>query len=207
MDGIWTRNKNDTLDPLSVIIKLYICSYKPLGTKISIFNNRLCIQNAGNFQGLVRTVYGDNKNDIPILTMPILYACNKYLITNRDKYTLLFKKACLALSKLKETYQGNEIIYNLDTLKDYISSFLNEDVNVSNVNNSSSYNSEGGKIKRTIYDNISNIWTTSRLETVFNLIYEIDRNNEQCKEILLSTLYNFMMFVDELAHGIILGLG
>jgi hypothetical protein len=64
---IWGKYKNDTIDPLTVIIKLFICSYKPIGTKISILNNKLIIQNSGIFQGTVRTIYRDSKNDINIL--------------------------------------------------------------------------------------------------------------------------------------------
>ena len=35
------NNKTDLLDPLSVIVKLFIYSYKTVGTKISIKNNKL----------------------------------------------------------------------------------------------------------------------------------------------------------------------
>jgi hypothetical protein len=44
MDFLLNKNKNDTLDPLSVIIKLFIYAYKPVGTKISISNNKIQIQ-------------------------------------------------------------------------------------------------------------------------------------------------------------------
>ena len=91
MDVIWGKAKNDILDPLSAIIKLYICSHKPSNTKFSVVNNRVSIQCPGTFQGLVRGYNGDKKNDIPILTMPILYACNTYLLTDKNRYYFIFQ--------------------------------------------------------------------------------------------------------------------
>lgn len=210
MDTIWGKTKNDILDPLSVIIKLYICSHKPATTKISVINNRLSIQIPGNFQWIVRKYNGDMKNDIPILTMPVLYACYTYLLADKGKYSFIFTSAVNALDKIKSTYQGNEIVYNVDTLKNYILAFLekNNDKNTDKDSISQIYDSNGGKLKRNIYDNISTIWTESRLITVFNMVDEIENKittNENV-EILLNTLYMYMHYIDELAHNQILGL-
>ena len=49
------------LDPLSVIIKLAILSKKRIGTKISVYNNIVYIQEIGVFQALVRYVFKNNK--------------------------------------------------------------------------------------------------------------------------------------------------
>ena len=49
------------LDPLSTIIKLAIISFKPIGTKISICNNLIGIQEPGLFQPIVRFVFKNNK--------------------------------------------------------------------------------------------------------------------------------------------------
>ena len=49
------------LDPLSVIIKLAILGNKPIGTKVSIQNNILYLQEPGIFQALCRLIYNSNK--------------------------------------------------------------------------------------------------------------------------------------------------
>lgn len=202
MESFWSKSKNDTLDPLSIIIKLYIYSYKPLGTKISISNNKLDIQEVGIFQSTTRILKGDNKNDIPILSMPILYACNTYLLTDKMKYIKLFTQASTSFDKMKETYQGNEITYNIDTLKGYVLSFINDDASVNSVNVAGSYNSNSGKIKQAIYSNIASVWTEQRIDTVFNFIMEIElHNNIDTKELLLKPLYMYMCFIDTLVHG------
>ena len=73
MELIKTTSKNDIMDPLSVIIKLFIYAYKPNGTKLSIGANKINIQEPGLFQGFMRKIYGDQKNDINIILFPIIY--------------------------------------------------------------------------------------------------------------------------------------
>ena len=231
MDAIWSRGKNDTLDPLSVIIKLYICSYKSAGTKISVSNNRLTIQESGPFQGLVRGINGDKKNDVPILTMPILYACFNYLQVNMDKYKNLFEHAIKSLEKIKTTYQGNEIVYNVDTLKNYIATFMEVETEVEIDDNNKThkkkrerkkeesettesasiskiYNDDGSKLKRNVYDIISTVWTERRLQIVFDLIDEIQdiSTSPNNRFTLLNTLNSYMDFIDGVTHDKILGL-
>ena len=55
--------KQYILDPLSVIIKLAIISHKPVGTKISICNNLVGIQENGIFQPIVRFMLQNTKED------------------------------------------------------------------------------------------------------------------------------------------------
>jgi hypothetical protein len=62
-----SASKNDILDPLSVIIKLYLYNSKALGTKISVGNNKVDIQYSTYVQGIWRRYNGDSKNDINIL--------------------------------------------------------------------------------------------------------------------------------------------
>lgn len=208
MDAIWGRSKSDILDPLSVIIKLYICSYKPANTKFSVVNNRISIQSPGMFQRVVRSYNGDKKNDVPILTMPVLYACYNYLQNDMQKFKFIFEAVLVALDKIKTTYQGNEIVYNIDTLKNYISAFLEENENNDIDTISKIYNSKGGKLKRSMYEIISTIWTENRLITIFNIISEIEDKSttNENRDVLIDTLYMYMHYMDELAHNQILGL-
>ena len=161
------KNKNDTLDSLSVIIKLFIYAYKPIGTKISISNNKIIIQENGIFQSTVRSFYGDSKNDINIIFFPIIFACKIYLNeNNKKKYLSLFNKLLDSFDKMKETYQGSEIIYNIDQLKNIIVSFIDKpdfDPNTILTN----YDSKGGKIKQNLYEHLNSIWTPKRINIIF----------------------------------------
>lgn len=204
MESLWIKSKNDTLDPLSIIIKLYIYSYKAIGTKISIYNNKMEIQDIGYFQSTCRRLNGDTKNDITILNMPILYACNIYLKNQtNDKMINLFQKASNSFDKLRQTYQGNEIMYNIDQLKNNIDAFLsNNTINISDV--AGSYDSAGGKMKQAMYANINSIWTDERLNIVFNFINELEQTNiKELQEYLLLSLSSYMSFIDLMVHNLI----
>jgi hypothetical protein len=100
--------KNNILDPLSIIIKLFIFSYTEKDTKISVLNNRLIIQNGSYLQATYRIINGDNKNDINVLLFPIIYACQKYIIDDETKNSFedIFKRVIISLDKLSETYKG-----------------------------------------------------------------------------------------------------
>jgi|OM-RGC.v1.015126730 hypothetical protein len=208
MESIWNKSKNDSLDPLSVIIKMYIYLYKPTGSKISIHNNSMEIQDAGWFQGATRTYKQDSKNDITILNMPILFACNTYLMgDNRDRFQQLFQKAAIAFGKLKETYPGDEIIYSIDQLKNNIEAFNCSDTETGTVNNAGSYDSAGGKIKQEIYKSINSIWTEERLTIVFNYISELEKTTvDELRNLLIISFYSYMSFIDSLVHSVISGL-
>jgi len=204
---IWGKYKNDTIDPLTVIIKLFICAYKPVGTKISILNNKLIIQNSGIFQGTVRTIYRDSKNDINILFFPIIFACKFYLSrNNKPRFINLFNKILNTFEKLKKTYQGNEIIYNIDQLKNVIMSFVETD-DFDPIQILSTFESPGGKIKQDIYKHLNNIWTEKRLNIIFGYVDEIlETTNKDLVDNLIYSLNSYMNYVDIIVVNLIINL-
>lgn len=204
---IWGKYKNDTIDPLTVIIKLFICAYKQIGTKISILNNKLIIQNSGIFQGTVRTIYRDSKNDINILFFPIIFACKFYLSrNNKPRFINLFNKILDTFEKLKKTYQGNEIIYNIDQLKNVIMSFVETD-DFDPIQILSTFESPGGKIKQDIYKHLNNIWTEKRLNIIFGYVDEIlETTNKELVDNLIYSLNSYMNYVDIIVVNLIINL-
>jgi len=106
--------KNYIFDPLTTIIKLAVLKNKKIGTKISIKDNIIYIQEIGIFQSLVRYYNGNTKNDLHYLSIPIEFACSKYIST--DIFTripdiiLLFRSAQDGLFNLMETYNDYPII-------------------------------------------------------------------------------------------------
>jgi hypothetical protein len=200
--------KNDTLDPLSVIIKLFIYAHKPVGTKISIGSNRVTIQEPGLFQGTIRKVFGDQKNDVNIIFFPIIFASKCYLgvSEHRDKFVKLFEVVLESFDKLKETYQGNEIIYNIDQLKSIIQNFISSEIFDPNTI-FTSYDSPGGKIKQSMYTHLNTLWTESRLGVVFGIINEImNSGTSEISVNLVNALSSYMGCIDILAFNIITNL-
>jgi hypothetical protein len=120
-------------DPLSTIIKLAVLKNKSIGTKISIMNNIIYIQEIGMFQSLVRYYNGNNKTDIHYLSIPIELACAKYLtnemILQIPDIMILFICAQDGLTNLMKTYVDYPIIVHC--LKYYysiIETHINEQI-------------------------------------------------------------------------------
>lgn len=201
MNILSIKSKNDTIDPLSTIIKLYILTFKGEKTKIFIYNNRLNVNTFGSFQGITRFYYQANKNDITILIMPILYACNHYLLLNKEKYLFLFEQAIIGFNKLKSTYEGDEITHNIDSLISTIKEYINTNTNVVNA----VYNTESGQLKQAFYNSISRVWTEERLEILFNILNQI-KNETIHINSLVHILESYMNFIDEKVHDMISGL-
>lgn len=203
--GTKQKNKNDTLDPLSVIIKLFIYAHKPVGTKLSIGSNKINIQEPGIFQGTVRKLYGDKKNDVNIIFFPIIFACKSYLGSKqfRARFIRIFNIVIGSFDNLKETYQGNEIIYNIDQLKSIAANFIDNESFDPNILYGS-YDSPGGKIKQEIYSHINTIWTETRLNVIFGMIDEILLTTS--KEIsagLVNALHIYMGCIDIITSHLI----
>jgi len=205
VNNITSSYKNDILDPLSIIVKLFIYYYKPLGTKISIGNNRIYIQDSTYIQGLWRRYNGDSKNDINILLCPILYACITYLKNEeiRDFYLPIFETSLQALTNMKQTYANTPIIYNIEHILNVVQMFVDEPV--PNINNIINTETPLFKIKEHIYQEMNQVWTKERKNILFGFIKEIvDVNNLALKQNLLDGLSKFMDCMDIFVSNILL---
>jgi hypothetical protein len=101
--------KNNLLDPLSVIITMAINSYKPVGTKLYVHDCYITLHDISVFQAPMRTLYGDSKLNIKVLHYPILYACKYYLkrMSESNGIMLLFIRAKKGLENLRHTYKDD----------------------------------------------------------------------------------------------------
>jgi len=206
--GKKTKIKNDTLDPLSVIIKLFIYAHKPVGTKLSICCNKINIQEPGIFQGTVRKLYGDKKNDVNIIFFPIIFACQSYLGNKkfRARFIRIFDIVVGSFDNLKKTYQGNEIIYNISQLKSIAQNFIDKEFFDPTILYGS-YDSPGGKIKQEIYSHINTIWSDSRLNVIFGMLDEILlTTSDDLNLALVDALNSYMECIDMMAFNLITNL-
>lgn len=197
-------NKNDILDPLSLVIKLYIYLYKPIGTKISILNNRIEFQEAGIFQSTVRTFNGDTKNDLINMLFPLTYACDKYLdYYNKEKFCVIFEQVLYSLDKLNQVYQSNEITHNIEQLKNIINKFMNEKkFNPQTI--ISNYNEPASMLKKSFYTQTDSVWTKNRLEMLICYIQEIlNSESDEHTQALIASLNLFMNWIDLLVIKLI----
>lgn len=191
-------NKNDILDPLSLIIKLYIYSFKPIGTKISILNNKIEIQEIGVFQSTIRTIKGDTKNDLINMLFPLTFACEKYLGNeiHHSNYKCIFEKVIKSLDNLNNVYQINEIAHNIDQLKNIVTNFL-LDHNFNAKTIILNWEEPASMLKKSFYKQTNSIWTKDKIDILFGYINEI--SNTECEELLeclILSLSTFMNYID-----------
>ena len=190
-------NKNDILDPLSLVVKLYIYSFKSMGTKISILNNRIEFQDTGIFQSTVRTINGDTKNDLINMLFPLTYACEKYLSDgNKEEFQIIFEKVISSLDKLSQIYKSNEITHNIEQLKNIINKFI-EEKNFKPETIILNYNEPASQLKQSFYKQIDTVWTDNRLIILSTYIEEIrnSESDENTKALILS-LNAYMNWID-----------
>jgi len=106
--------KQSILDPLSVIIKLAILAYKPIGTKLLIKTNVVYLQEPGAFQAVCRSFYNTNKTDLQYLYNPIQFACERFLsvefVGKNPRMVQLFLCAQIGLERLIDTYRNCTMI-------------------------------------------------------------------------------------------------
>ena len=63
--------RNVIIDPFSCLIKLSLLRFLDPGTKISIYQNRIHFNSPTYVQGFIRFLYGDNREHLHNLYMPI----------------------------------------------------------------------------------------------------------------------------------------
>lgn len=198
-------NKNDILDPLSLVVKLYIYSYKPVKTKISILNNKIEFQEDGMFQSTVRTFNRDTKNDLINMLLPLTFACEKYLGDDnvRNDYVIIFENVIISLEKLNKVYETNEITQNIEQLKNIVSKFISND-GYEPESIISNWNEPASNLKKSFYSQTNSVWTKTRLTILFGYINEITNSkSDENTQILIISLCTFMNYIDLLVCSLI----
>ena len=165
------------LEPLTTLIKLAILNYKREGTKISIYNNSLYLQEPSYYQGLVRYYYSDSRCDLLKLELPIQQGLDWFSKNggNKEDIDYLLKKSILGLLKLSRSYQEDSKIYkDILGLSQIIQSFVYEELLTSN----------------TMLDNINKVWKEkNEFGCIKNIFLDIDKYLKDNKVTNLNEMY------------------
>jgi hypothetical protein len=98
------KERNIIIDPFSCLVKLSLIRYLDEGTKISINQNRLNFNPPGYIQGIIRFMYGDNREDLHNLLLPLQKCVEWYWNENNADILYMFNNAVLGLKFLKNSY-------------------------------------------------------------------------------------------------------
>lgn len=191
------------LDPLSCLCKLSMLSYHNIGTKISINQNVVHIQEKDTTQWIKRTYLGDNKDDVSTLYNPILKAIEWYVFYEtdesedegqNDKFTddeieairNIIEHAISGLDKLQETYEDGNVVLALQFLKNNLKMSLREGYTMVEF-------LEFNEIERTDdhllnYEKIREIWKPENIMNVSNQLKLCDKSDDEALFLLLKSL-------------------
>ena len=190
------------LDPLSVIIKLAILSNKPVGTKISIQNNIVYLQEPGPFQALCRFIFHSNKTDLQYMYNPIQLACQTFLtkeyIQKTPRIKNLFVCAQNGIKKLMETYSNCSII--VLSLNYYYTIIANH---VEQIYNDTIFQKDGmtSLYTKEFIDELTKKWTQEKIKIVLDLIGFLTNDTMAINNV--KSLENIMDNIDKESHEIL----
>lgn len=181
MDMTTRKERSDMiLEPLQVMIQLALVSKCPIGTKVSVYENILHIQEPYLTQGIVRWWNKDNKDDLYYLFHAIRRYYKWYKIKDNKIFVSILDMAIEGINKLIDTYDKcddkQSIVHTLSLYKNVLKldtpdlfkdSSNNEVVNIDNV-----------------FKNITNLYDKKLLRIVGNTLslYDVDENyiNRKC---------------------------
>jgi hypothetical protein len=95
---------NVIIDPFSCLIKLSLLRFLDTGTKISINQNSLCFNSPTYIQGIVRFIYGDNREHLHNLYLPIQKCVEWFWDEINTDMIYIFNNAVIGLKMLKQAY-------------------------------------------------------------------------------------------------------
>ena len=91
------------LDPMCCLLRISLLNYKDSFTKCSIIKNSLQYNQPSMFQGIIRHINGDKREDIHNIYQPILKAIEWYDISNKY-YSYIFSQTIQGIDCLLETW-------------------------------------------------------------------------------------------------------
>ena len=162
------------LEPFQVMVELSLVSHCPVGTKVSVSDNLLHIQQPHWTQGVVRWYQNDNKDDLYYL----FHAVRRYYMWYKNKkdnkiFKEILKSAIKGIDRLIETYKKSDRQSILHTLSLY--------KNLLELDNNELFKDEK---KETIsmdqvFKNIVHIYNDNILRIVYNTLVLLDKEQNQ----------------------------
>lgn len=170
------------IDPICAIVKLGILEYKLTGTKISIHNNTITIQDASQLQGIIRWFNSDERHQLHQLRAALIYFRGYELgyvesvNSDIDKETLnlLKENGIKGLKKLKITYENSKKAGSMvkNCLDDYIKI-------MSNTYTKDEYNKELALLEKptliVIYNEFMKKWKQEDIDLILKMFDMISR--------------------------------
>lgn len=185
------NNRNLILEPFCCILRIILLEYKPDGTKISIQNNSIQYYDPSFYQGILRSFYGDNREDIHNLYAPILKGFDWYSITESKMNQYFFERLIIGLVKLKSVYQENTIIHHS------ISHYITMVRDLIDINDLSKYK-DYDKKESPLIEELKNIWDNDEIFIIYkNLNYINDTKDDNLKKTYIKSIEDILSYKEK----------
>ena len=192
------------IDPICTAIKLSLLHYKDNGTKISIKNNVVNIQDASLLQGFQRWYNSDERDQLYQLKLPIFYFRGivlgfieiEHLDVDHNTLLMINELSIKGLKKMRITYDNDRKSGSLikNCIDDYIK-ILNTNYNLDD------YMSDRYKFNKptlfAIYNEYTKLWDLKDLKIITDLFELADsKENPVIQNKLADTIDQFIMAKD-----------
>lgn len=179
------------LDPMCCLLRIALLTYKEPMTKCSIIKNSLQYNQPSIFQGIIRHINGDKREDIHNIYQPILKAIEWYDVSN-PFYLEIFKKCIEGFDRLIDTYSTHSIIHT--TLQHY-RKLINDAIEEKQIEESVDPEKESPLINQ-----LQEFWEEGEIKVVYQLLQLLSNQNndiyikniEDILQMKETKLYNFI---------------
>ena len=185
------NNRNLILEPFSCILRIILLDYKPEGTKISIQNNSIQYYDPSFYQGILRTFYGDNREDIHNLYAPILKGFEWFSITDSKMNLYYFERLIVGLEKLSSVYTENTIIHH--SISHYIT-MVRDLIDINDISKYKNYD----KKESPLIEELKTIWDKEEIFIVYkNLKYINETKDENLKKTYIKNIEDILSYKEK----------
>ena len=192
--------RDSILDPLTCIIRLGILEFKPIGTKISLNNNKIKYNDPSIIQGPLRWGNGDNREDLHNLFNPLKKGVLWYDVKNPEIKNLI-EYSIRGLEKLQSSYNKNSVIsHSMQYYIDYLKNSLNGNIP-----------SNDEEEENSISKQLRELWNEREITIVNNVILQLEENRKKNsaefhleQEALIKTLETLLARKEQKVSSILL---
>ena len=180
LKSLFEQKRDSILDPLTCVIRLSILEFKPIGTKISLNNNKIKYNEPTVFQGAMRWSNGDNREDLHNLFNPLKKAVLWY-DTDDEEVENILSYSIRGLEKLQSSYNKNSVIshsiqFYINYLKKYLST---QDSNQDSIQESHNDESEEHEEENSISKQLKQLWNKREITIINNILLELEDNRKK----------------------------
>jgi hypothetical protein len=177
LNSMFTKpdEKNFIIDPFTCMVRLAVLSFKPVGTKISVNDNKISFCEPGFFQGPLRWSKGDNREDLHNIYLPIKKALLWYDTTD-NQIANIFTMSISGLETLKYAYNNNSMIcHSIDHYKTYINNQFKQPNNEEEDDN-------------IIHKTLRKLWNPNEIQIINNILTEMKTYSPDSNEDLMALI-------------------